>query len=438
MAAGAEAEAVVVVVAVAGGAIEVTPFGEGDCVDWPGPQAATSNATTAAVIADETASRLGRRSERTVRTPSCGSGEASIHPNRRAGHPGEERLVRRHGRSHRTREVTPGIICSVIEEPTIPLDGGPSACPFIAFEDDRDHRSSSPDYRHRCFAAPEPEPRAFPHQERYCLSPDFARCPIFLDWARQEAAAVKVAGAAAAGSGAVAAADAAAAALIADDDESGPAFLAGRPRIASGSEASLASRRDADVATSLWSYEGEGKRSNVPAAPPPPSSLGTPAIAMARRGPSHPGWETPPRLENFPRLRSREERRANQPLLFAAIGMAVLMVALALFPIVTSKGGTAAGSGSGGLGGSGSGLIATSPSPSVSPSTASGPTFFQYTVRSGDQMWAIAKYFNILLPDLVAANPQVKDPGHLEIGWILNIPPPGWQATASPGAASPT
>jgi LysM repeat protein len=118
--------------------------------------------------------------------------------------------------------------------------------------------------------------------------------------------------------------------------------------------------------------------------------------------------------------------------------MAVLMVALALFPIVTSKGGTAAGSGSGGLGGSGSGLIATSPSPSVSPSTASGPTFFQYTVRSGDQMWAIAKYFNILLPDLVAANPQVKDPGHLEIGWILNIPPPGWQATASPGAASPT
>jgi hypothetical protein len=33
VAAGAEAEAVVVVVAVAGGAIEVTPFGEGDCVD---------------------------------------------------------------------------------------------------------------------------------------------------------------------------------------------------------------------------------------------------------------------------------------------------------------------------------------------------------------------------------------------------------------------
>ncbi|HEX7490584.1 MAG TPA: hypothetical protein VF337_02645, partial [Candidatus Limnocylindrales bacterium] len=73
----------------------------------------------------------------------------------------------------------------MIDDPMELSDGGPSACPFVAFEDDRDHRSSRADHRHRCFAAPEPEPRAFPHQETYCLTAGFAGCPIFLDWARQ-------------------------------------------------------------------------------------------------------------------------------------------------------------------------------------------------------------------------------------------------------------
>jgi morphogenetic protein associated with SpoVID len=48
-------------------------------------------------------------------------------------------------------------------------------------------------------------------------------------------------------------------------------------------------------------------------------------------------------------------------------------------------------------------------------------------------MWAIARVFNIQLQDLIDANPQVKDPNHLEVGQALNIPPPGWHATASPG-----
>jgi hypothetical protein len=37
------------------------------------------------------------------------------------------------------------MICGVIEEPTNPPDGSAIACPFIAFEDDRDHRSSTTD-----------------------------------------------------------------------------------------------------------------------------------------------------------------------------------------------------------------------------------------------------------------------------------------------------
>jgi LysM repeat protein len=65
------------------------------------------------------------------------------------------------------------------------------ACPFVAFEDDRDARSTAPDHRHRCYAEPVPAPRAIAHQDAYCLSPAFAVCPTFQDWARREAAAAR-------------------------------------------------------------------------------------------------------------------------------------------------------------------------------------------------------------------------------------------------------
>jgi len=64
----------------------------------------------------------------------------------------------------------------------------PRACPFVALELDRDRRSDKPDYRHRCFAEPTPAPRSIAHQEAYCLSPSFAACPVFQDWAVRAAA----------------------------------------------------------------------------------------------------------------------------------------------------------------------------------------------------------------------------------------------------------
>jgi hypothetical protein len=69
----------------------------------------------------------------------------------------------------------------------LPIDGAP-ACPFVAFEDDRDERASSPDHRHRCYAEANPAPRALAHQEAYCLSSAFPVCPTFQDWAKREAA----------------------------------------------------------------------------------------------------------------------------------------------------------------------------------------------------------------------------------------------------------
>src|SRR6187200_3498251 len=70
----------------------------------------------------------------------------------------------------------------------LPIVDGAPACPFVAFEDDRDARATAPDHRHRCFAEARPAPRALAHQEAYCLSSAFPVCPTFQDWARREAA----------------------------------------------------------------------------------------------------------------------------------------------------------------------------------------------------------------------------------------------------------
>jgi hypothetical protein len=75
-----------------------------------------------------------------------------------------------------------------VSERGLPIADGAPACPFVAFEDDRDERATVPDHRHRCYADTRPSPRALAHQEAYCLSSAFPVCPTFQDWARRESA----------------------------------------------------------------------------------------------------------------------------------------------------------------------------------------------------------------------------------------------------------
>ena len=75
----------------------------------------------------------------------------------------------------------------MVDRPAASSERAP-ACPFVAFDDDRDERSDRPDHRHRCYAESSPAPRALAHQESFCLSPTFPTCPTFQDWARREAA----------------------------------------------------------------------------------------------------------------------------------------------------------------------------------------------------------------------------------------------------------
>ena len=85
------------------------------------------------------------------------------------------------------------VIIGPMTDRGLPIVDGAPACPFVAFEDDRDGRGQAPDHRHRCFAEPRPAPRALAHQEAYCLSSAFPVCPTFQDWARREAATARAA-----------------------------------------------------------------------------------------------------------------------------------------------------------------------------------------------------------------------------------------------------
>jgi LysM repeat protein len=185
---------------------------------------------------------------------------------------------------------------------------GPPACPFVAFADERDERSSSPDHRHRCYAEVQPAPRALAHQEAYCLSSAFPVCPTFQDWARREAAQARSSGRAAAAPPAMSAAI--------NDDREPDAEIESDPPIAAEGPAAAASDQDApddDVdQPAAPPHEDEPVIHRNPprdwAAPPPWASGG--AAASGAGAPPAQGSGAPVRGETPPDfLASREEGR---------------------------------------------------------------------------------------------------------------------------------
>lgn len=169
----------------------------------------------------------------------------------------------------------------------MPIADGAQACPFVAFEDDRDERATVPDHRHRCYADVRPSPRAFAHQEAYCLSSAFPVCPTFQDWARRESARARADaqaredeqvadGAAPSAAGAGAAAGGGGADLPADDlpDAAAPAGLGATDPDASTSkgDVDLGTDGDDDRTDDRRGSDDEGPRRNPPrdwSAPPP-------------------------------------------------------------------------------------------------------------------------------------------------------------------------
>ncbi len=65
------------------------------------------------------------------------------------------------------------------------------------------------------------------------------------------------------------------------------------------------------------------------------------------------------------------------------------------------------------------------PGGGAAPSPGPGPTppaQQRYTVRVGDTMYRIAQRFGVDLGDLIRANPQLQDPSQLRVGQVINIP----------------
>jgi len=152
-------------------------------------------------------------------------------------------------------------------------DAGAIACPFVAFEDDRDERADRPDHRHRCYAEVRPAPRALAHQEAFCLSAGFAACPSFQDWARRQAASARRA---APGAGYLAAGPAPATAPAPADE------LAG---LARGSAARAHGDEPADGADALNAWTGRSAD--------PGSDLDRPVRNPQRDWAAPPPWVDP-------------------------------------------------------------------------------------------------------------------------------------------------
>jgi LysM repeat protein len=310
----------------------------------------------------------------------------------------------------------------------MPFHEGHAACPFVAFEDDRDHRSESADFRHRCFASAEPEPRALPHQERFCLSSAFAGCPIFLDWARQEAAGVATRGGStvSAGSTSLAAAGEVPA-RVTVKASSDDLDLLGRSRT-TPAESTPRAARSADPGSGLWGFEGAPRRSVAPASAPQRVSTGAtaqPAYSMARRAPTRPDWENPPRLDSFPRLRPRDDRNGNQPLMLLVLAITAIMVGLIVIPLLSGSGGGTAKATP-----TSSSDASASAEPTVTPTPAPSLSFTVYSVKKGDNLTNIANKYNVTPEMIIAANKgtqyEIKNPNVLLVNQKFFIPPPTW------------
>ena len=349
----------------------------------------------------------------------------------------------------------------------LPIVDGAPACPFVAFEDDRDARAASPDHRHRCYAEVRPAPRALAHQEAYCLSSAFPVCPTFQDWARREAAQARAGaspeaagesegegGGTAQGSGRNPprpwsapppwAGDPGAqrgglsgsmADRIAAGEPIGEAEPAGPPARgagAAGAAAGAAGVTGPAAGAAAGSAAGRSAAQPAPMARPaaPPASRRPPPMPI---DPDAPSWERPRRIEAYPSLRARVGLPPINPppLLLGVVALILASVAVFLLPGFLGLGGPDA-SGTPGP----SGIASAASSASVEPTPTPAPTQQIYIVAPGDTLSGIAQQFGMSLETLRAANPQIVNVDQIKIGDEIIIPVT--IPTEIPDAGSPT
>ncbi|MFI5253838.1 MAG: LysM peptidoglycan-binding domain-containing protein [Candidatus Limnocylindrales bacterium] len=144
----------------------------------------------------------------------------------------------------------------------------------------------------------------------------------------------------------------------------------------------------------------------------------------ARPEPEVPPWETPRHFEAYPTIRSRRRRLSPQIILLTVMAAtAAIIVFVLLLSWINTPSTTPTGSGSPSPSSSVPGETGL-PTASLGPSGQPGPTFQTYTVQPSDTINKIAGKFGLLVADLLAANPQIQDPNAIQVGDVINIPPP--------------
>ncbi|TAJ98965.1 MAG: LysM peptidoglycan-binding domain-containing protein [Chloroflexota bacterium] len=377
----------------------------------------------------------------------------------------------------------------------MPLGDGAPACPFVAFEDDRDARATAPDHRHRCYAEVRPAPRALAHQEAYCLSSAFPVCPTFQDWARREAAHAKAAASLEADEARGAdrpplppASDPAPPEAVEAPGSSQrnpprswaapPPWLSSRdegseddreveilPPVRGGGLAGSFADRVAGGQGGLPPQTGPADRQPAPPArwadrtaatgedddwddrrdrpsEPPPRARRPGRDERAPTAPALPGpsWERPRRLEAYPTLKTRLGLPSVRlpPILVGVAALALGAVALFFLPLLLGIGNDPE---TGGATSTPSTSAAASGSP-LAPTPTPAPTQLIYVVQANDTMSTIADRFGVPLAALIEANRDaIPNPDLLQIGQEVIIPVaapttlPGVSPTPEPSPA---
>lgn len=371
---------------------------------------------------------------------------------------------------------------AAMTEREIPTVDGALACPFVAFDDDRDSRATSPDHRHRCYAEVRPAPRALAHQQAYCLSSAFAVCPTFQDWARREAAQARAsadAGTSGPVTGSVPGADdtdtfrpdpgpqrnpprdwaspppwtggSSAPQVGSSDDDAEEPDVQAIPARGGGLAGSFADRvaagpatpAPADAPAPAWSApahrEPEGA-SPVRRVTPPiedateddadfeddagQRATGRPTRPIQRRPAQRiaPSWERPPRREAYPTLKTRMGLSGVTlpPIALGIAAVAIAALALFFLPAILGVGNPQATPGPSSTAGASGGLASASP---FEPTPVPEPTAQVYLVEAGDTMSRIANRFGVPLQMLIDANKEtIPNPDKLTIGQEVIIP----------------
>ena len=154
------------------------------------------------------------------------------------------------------------------------------------------------------------------------------------------------------------------------------------------------------------------------------------AIRQADIDRGAPSWERPRRYEAYPTLKTRIRMPGMSPLLVGLLALAVAAIVLFALPglFLTSSPGT------GGASPSPSGGASAASSPVASPF----PTQVTYTIAKGDTLARIAKKYNLTVEQLLAANPQIKDPNKIAAGDVIIVPSSSPSPIVDAGSPSPS